>query len=143
MEYYLVKAHDLEDKINNRLQHNKKKKHNVKKNSSNNITSNMLRAIERSLIKKIESCVEREEYRPSRYEEHYSIIRGEVYQHILIKNIVSNWAWLYVFQTKTMKRGTLLLNLEEANQVTEMTKQISIKVIESSNQYELLKSLIS
>ena len=142
MEYYLLKAEDLEDKINIRFQHNKKKKRIVKKNTSNNITSNMLRAIERSLIKKIEICVECEEYRPSRYEEHYSIITGEVYQHILIKNIVSNWAWLYVFQTKTMKRDTLLLNLEEANEVTEMTNQMSLKVIESSNKYELLKSLI-
>ena len=85
MEYYLLKAEDLEDKINIRFQHNKKKKRIVKKNTSNNITSNMLRAIERSLIKKIEICVECEEYRPSRYEEHYSIITGEVYQHILIK----------------------------------------------------------
>ena len=142
MEYYLEKAEDLEDKINIRFQCNKKKKRIVKKNTSNNITSNMLRAIERSLIKKIESCVGREEYRPSCYEEGYSIFKGQVYQHILIKNIVSNWAWLYVFQTKTMKRDTLLLNLEEANEVTEMTKQMSLKVIESSNKYELLKSLI-
>ena len=47
-----VKPKDLEDKINNCC-YNKKNKHNVEKNSSNNITGNMLRAIERILIKKL------------------------------------------------------------------------------------------
>jgi len=48
----------------------------------------------------------------------------------------------HVFENQTKNCGTYLLNLEEADEITEMTKQMSLKVIESSNKYELLKSLI-